>query len=162
SAAADTRAEPGFDQRDRRRRGSAEIDGRAEVAEPVSHGDDGEGDAGDPERAARVRDRLRSGFGDAGAKEGTEMKMWAAMAAALLTASAAEVGAGDTSWVEDAGGVVTRDAGGRVTGVDLRGTWVTDSDMRKLARMHDVAVLDLSLTRITDQGMQELKGLPGV
>ena len=68
----------------------------------------------------------------------------------------------DTVWIDNAGGAVTRDASGRVTGVDLRASWVTDTDLRKLNRFPDLTHLDLSLTRITDQGMQELKNLPGI
>jgi hypothetical protein len=67
-----------------------------------------------------------------------------------------------TSWIEGLGGKVTLDAAGRVTGVDLRATWVTDSDLRKLAQLPQLSYLDLSLTRITDQGMQELKNAPGI
>ncbi len=69
---------------------------------------------------------------------------------------------GDAQWVEDAGGTVIRDATGRVTGVDLHGSWVTDTDLRKLLQFPALSFLDLSLTRITDQGMLELKDLPGV
>ena len=77
-------------------------------------------------------------------------------------APAAEVKNGmDAQWIEDAGGAVIRDAQGKITGVDLRGTWVTDTDLRKLNQLPDLSYLDLSLTRITDQGMQELKGLRG-
>ena len=48
-------------------------------------------------------------------------------------ASAAEVKpAPDIQWIEDAGGTVVRDAAGRITGVDLRASWVTDPDLRKL------------------------------
>src|SRR5215475_4663769 len=68
----------------------------------------------------------------------------------------------DAAWIEDAGGSVVRDAAGRITGVDLRASWVTDSDLHKLALMPDLTRLDLSLTRITDQGMQELKSAPGI
>ena len=49
-----------------------------------------------------------------------------------------------------------------VTGVDLRASWVTDTDLRKLTQLPDLTYLDLSLTRITDQGMQELRNLPGI
>ena len=45
---------------------------------------------------------------------------------------------------------------GRITGVDLHASWVTDSDLRKLAQLPDLTYLDLSLTRISDQGMQEI------
>src|SRR5438270_8536703 len=70
--------------------------------------------------------------------------------------------AGDTQWIEDAGGSVIRDAAGRVTGVDLRASWVTDTDLRKLLQLAYLNYLDLSLTRITDQGMQELKNATGI
>jgi Leucine-rich repeat (LRR) protein len=69
---------------------------------------------------------------------------------------------GDAQWVEDAGGRLIRDAAGRITGVDLRSSWVTDPDIRKLQRLPSLSYLDLSLTRITDQGMQDLKNLPGI
>jgi len=69
---------------------------------------------------------------------------------------------GDEKWVEDAGGKVIRDPAGRITGVDLRASWVTDTDLRKLLQMPNLSYLDLSLTRITDQGMQDIKGLQGI
>src|SRR5205823_4069914 len=69
---------------------------------------------------------------------------------------------GDARWIEDAGGAVIRDTGGRITGVDLRASWVTDTDLRKLLQLPYLSSLDLSLTRITDQGMQELKGATGI
>jgi internalin A len=77
--------------------------------------------------------------------------------------AAAEVKNGmESQWIEDTGGAVIRDAEGRVTGVDLRGTWVTDSDLRRLNQLPDLSYLDLSQTRITDQGMQEIKHLANV
>src|SRR6185369_13262904 len=81
---------------------------------------------------------------------------------AAPTRGAAVKGAIDTAWIEDAGGSVTKDAAGRTTGVNLRASWVTDTDLRGLARLPNLTHLDLSLTRITDQGMQELKNLPGI
>lgn len=86
-------------------------------------------------------------------------------AALLIAASAwaAETApSSDAKWVEEAGGAVARDAAGRITGVDLRSTWVTDADLRKLSQLPHLTHLDLSLTHITDQGMQELKNLPGI
>ncbi len=68
----------------------------------------------------------------------------------------------DTQWVTDLGGSVIRDAQGRVTGVNLRGSWVGDTDLRRLNELPDLSYLDLSLTHITDQGMQEIKGLKGI
>lgn len=68
----------------------------------------------------------------------------------------------DTEWIDDAGGTVIRDAAGRVTGVDLRASWITDTDLRKLLQYPSLNYLDLSLTRITDQGMLELKNATGI
>ncbi|PWT86856.1 MAG: hypothetical protein C5B56_11755 [Proteobacteria bacterium] len=93
------------------------------------------------------------------------MKGYRLFVCALLLAGwspAAETGALDTQWVEDAGGALIKDAAGKITGVDLRASWVTDSDLRRLKLLPDLKALDLSLTRITDQGMQELKSLPGI
>jgi Leucine-rich repeat (LRR) protein len=70
--------------------------------------------------------------------------------------------ANDAQWVEDAGGSVIRDTGGRITGVDLHASWVTDTDLRKLLQFPSLNYLDLSLTRITDQGMLELKNASGI
>jgi Leucine Rich repeat len=68
----------------------------------------------------------------------------------------------DAQWISDLGGTVTRNSQGRVTGVSLRGTWVGDADLRRLSQYSDLRVLDLSLTHITDQGMQEIKNLRGI
>src|SRR5579885_2078659 len=79
-----------------------------------------------------------------------------------LPAFAADLKTRGAQWVEDLGGSVARDAQGRVTGVNLRGTWVSDADLRHLTEFPDVTSLDLSLTHITDQGMQEIKSLQKV
>ncbi len=68
----------------------------------------------------------------------------------------------DTRWIDELGGSVVRNAQGQVTGVNLRGSWITDTDLRQLNRYPELATLDLSLTRITDQGMQELRNLRNV
>jgi internalin A len=82
---------------------------------------------------------------------------------ALAFVSAGMVLAADPAdWIGAAGGVVTRDAAGRITAVDLRSSWVTDADMPLLAKLPHLAKLDLSLTRITDRGMQQLKTAPGI
>jgi internalin A len=65
-------------------------------------------------------------------------------------------------WITEAGGTVTRDRAGRVTGVDLRASWVTDSDLADLAALPHLAHLDLSQTRITDLGLQQLKSAPAI
>jgi hypothetical protein len=70
--------------------------------------------------------------------------------------------AADSDWIAEAGGVITRDRAGRITGADLRASWVTDSDLPKLAELPHLTHLDLSLTRITDHGLQQLKSAPGI
>ncbi|MCU1330496.1 MAG: inlA 3, partial [Bryobacterales bacterium] len=82
--------------------------------------------------------------------------------ACALAAFAAVPRPGDTQWIVDAGGSIVRDPQGRVTGVNLRGTWVEDTDLRHLTELPDLQTLDLSLTHITDQGMLEIKSLPGI
>jgi len=82
--------------------------------------------------------------------------------ALALSAYGAESGANDAQWIEDAGGRATRDAAGRITAIDFRASWVTDADLRKLSQLPALAILNLSLTRVTDQGMQELRNLSGV
>jgi internalin A len=67
-----------------------------------------------------------------------------------------------TDWIESLGGSVTKDANGVVTGVNLRGSWVTDTDLRKLTEYPALTTIDLSLTRVTDEGMAELKNLRNV
>lgn len=68
----------------------------------------------------------------------------------------------DASWITSAGGTFTRNATGQITAVNFRASWVTDVDLRKLAKLPALSSLDLSLTRVTDQGMQELRALPAV
>jgi Leucine-rich repeat (LRR) protein len=78
-------------------------------------------------------------------------------------ARAAEVkAAAGEQWIEEAGGAIIRDSSGKITGVDLRSSWVTDTDLRELLKLPDLSYLDLSLTRITDQGMLEIKNLPRI
>src|SRR5262245_49689165 len=56
--------------------------------------------------------------------------------------------ANDPDWITEAGGVVIRDRAGDITGVDLRSSWVSDSDLPQLAEFPQLTYLDLSLTRI--------------
>jgi len=73
------------------------------------------------------------------------------------------LGATDSAqWIADAGGVATRDRDGNIVAVDLRSSWVTDSDLGDLARLPSLSRLDLSLTRITDHGLQQLKNAPHI
>lgn len=70
--------------------------------------------------------------------------------------------AGPADWITAAGGTVKLDPAGRIVGVDLRSSWVSDSDMPLLAQLPHLATLDLSLTRITDRGLQQLKPAPAI
>lgn len=83
--------------------------------------------------------------------------------ALIAIAAAAWLGASElTSWITDAGGAVTRDRAGQIVAVDLRASWITDSDMPELARLPNLTRLDLSLTRISDHGLQQLKNAPAI
>jgi internalin A len=83
--------------------------------------------------------------------------------ALIALAAAASLGARDvSSWITEAGGAVTRDQTGQIVAVDLRATWITDSDIVALARLPNLAHLDLSLTRISDHGLQQLKDAPAI
>jgi len=60
-------------------------------------------------------------------------------------------------WVDGLGGRIDRDAGGEIIAVHLRGTWVSDTELLDLARLPKLERLDLSHTRITDEGLLHLK-----
>jgi Leucine-rich repeat (LRR) protein len=88
--------------------------------------------------------------------------LFCALSFAISAPAADALPGEDAQWIAEAGGAVIRDAAGKITGVDLRASWVTDTDLRKLMTLPDLKYLDLSLTRITDQGMQEIRNLPGI
>jgi len=67
-----------------------------------------------------------------------------------------------TGWIESVGGSVTTNTQGAVTGVNLRGSWVSDTDLRQLSEYPELTTLDLSLTHITDEGMAELKNFHNI
>src|SRR5580704_3793243 len=79
-----------------------------------------------------------------------------------LAASLAAASGPTPDWIESLGGSVTTNARGAVTGINLRGSWVTDTDLRRLSQYPELTTLDLSLTHITDEGMAELKNLRNV
>jgi internalin A len=65
--------------------------------------------------------------------------------------------ASSPDWVDGIGGKIDRDAAGQVIGLHLRGTWVTDTELLDVARLPKLVRLDLSHTRITDEGLLHLK-----
>src|SRR5690349_23815443 len=80
----------------------------------------------------------------------------------FLVLLAARLLAVDTDWIARLGGRVDRDPMGRIVAVNLRGSWINDVDMIELARLPDLQRLDLSHTRISDEGMLNLKPAPKI
>ena len=70
---------------------------------------------------------------------------------------AAPFWATDTTWITKLGGKIETDSAGRIVAVNLRGAWINDVEMIDLARLPDLERLDLSHTRISDEGMLNLK-----
>jgi Leucine-rich repeat (LRR) protein len=68
----------------------------------------------------------------------------------------------DTDWIARLGGKIERDPMGRIVAVNLRGSWINDADMIELARLPELERLDLSHTRISDEGMLNLKPAPKI
>jgi internalin A len=66
--------------------------------------------------------------------------------------------AADLNWIGEYGGRFERDTAGEVVAVNLRGSWIADSDVRELAGLPRLERIDLSFTRITDQAILNLKG----
>ncbi len=68
----------------------------------------------------------------------------------------------NTDWVAQLGGNAETNARGEVVRLNLRGTYVADSDLDRVAAMPALEKLDLSLTRITDLGLLRLRDLKNV
>jgi Leucine-rich repeat (LRR) protein len=66
------------------------------------------------------------------------------------------------AWVTDHGGQVVADRDAGITGVNLRASWITDGDLEVIGRLPHLRTLDLSLTQITDLGIERLKTLKEV
>ena len=78
---------------------------------------------------------------------------------AFVLAASVMFAAGSREWIEDLGGKVEHNEAGDITAVHLRGTWVTDAELLDLARLPKLERLDLSHTRISDEGLLYLKPL---
>jgi len=74
----------------------------------------------------------------------------------LLLAIAPALFASDLTWVDGLGGRIERDAAGDVIAVHLARTWIDDIELLDLARLPKLTRLDLSHTRITDEGLLHL------
>src|SRR5579859_4491475 len=80
----------------------------------------------------------------------------------LLSFSPSIFAADSLDWITSLGGSVERNAQGKIVGVNLRGTWVSDVELIDIARLPNLERLDLSHTRITDEGMLHLKSATGI
>ena len=79
-----------------------------------------------------------------------------------LAAAWSSLAADSTDWILHLGGKVERDAAGQVVAVNLRGSWINDVEMIGLARLPRLERLDLSHTRISDEGLLQLKTAPRI
>jgi len=80
----------------------------------------------------------------------------------LLSLSPAIFAADSSDWISSLGGSVERNAQGKIVAVNLRGSWVSDVELIDIARLPNLERLDLSHTRITDEGMLHLKSATGI
>jgi hypothetical protein len=80
----------------------------------------------------------------------------------LSTTLGALLAADSTGWITKLDGKVERNAAGKIVAVNLRGSWINDAEMSQLAAMPDLERLDLSHTRISDEGMLRLKSAPKI
>ena len=78
------------------------------------------------------------------------------LAAAALSASNLP------DWISGLGAKVSEDRAGNIVAVDLRGSWVYDSQLLDLAKLPHLEKLDLSHTRISDEGMLYLRPAPEI
>lgn len=75
----------------------------------------------------------------------------------LLPLASAIRAASDGAWILRLGGLVERDRSDDVIAVNLAGRWVNDAEMIELAALPKLERLDLSHTRISDEGLLHLR-----
>jgi len=80
----------------------------------------------------------------------------------LMLSACALYAADPAQWIASLGGKVERGAKGNIVAVNLRGSWVSDVELIDIARLPKLERLDLSHTRITDEGMLNLKPATGI
>jgi internalin A len=81
----------------------------------------------------------------------------------MFAAAGLSLAAEGTDWIERLGGKVERDAANRIVAVNLRGSWINDGEeMTRLAELPHLETLDLSHTRVTDEGLLRLKAAPKI
>ena len=67
-----------------------------------------------------------------------------------------------TRAITELGGTVETDASSHVTGVSLGFQWITDLELNHVLAFKDLQKLDLSLSMITDRGMERIATLPKI
>jgi internalin A len=90
------------------------------------------------------------------------MRLALLLSIALVTPNIFAGATNSLAWVSNVGGAVIRDSHGAVIGIDLRASWVGDSDLGTLADISTLRRLDLSETRISDHGLRELKNASAI
>jgi Leucine-rich repeat (LRR) protein len=81
----------------------------------------------------------------------------------LLMITSSMLFAGESGdWVLSLGGHIQSDSSGNLVAVNLRGSWVNDLELTNLLRLPYLEKLDLSHTRISDEGMLLLKTAPKI
>src|SRR6266849_6564513 len=80
----------------------------------------------------------------------------------LLCGASALLATEPADWILHLGGKVERGPGDAIVAVNLRGSWINDAETIGLTRLPRLERLDLSHTRITDEGMLHLKAAPGI
>ncbi|MCC6507645.1 MAG: hypothetical protein IT423_00950 [Pirellulaceae bacterium] len=67
-----------------------------------------------------------------------------------------------SQWIRQLGGKSTLNAAGDVVAVDLKHAWLTDADLQRLALLPTLESIDLSYTKVGDEGLEQLKPLTNV
>src|SRR5215510_1780309 len=75
----------------------------------------------------------------------------------VLFAAPALRAADDDAWISKLGGQARRDASGNVLEVNLRGRWVSTTEILELLQYKKLARLNLSHTRIADSDLLYLR-----
>jgi Leucine-rich repeat (LRR) protein len=65
--------------------------------------------------------------------------------------------ADSVDWIAALGGTVEKNPQGQIIALNLRGTWVNDVELIDVARLPNLERLNLSHTRISDEGVRNLK-----
>src|SRR5205823_4375030 len=82
---------------------------------------------------------------------------WAVATLLLLcTVASADTG------VRALGGHLSTNSAGEITGADFSNAWLTDADLAKLAMLPKLESINLSYTKITDEGLEHLAPLKNV